>query len=171
MGSGEWYRIRPVFEVCLRRQTNQRNLLRRITIFSTYTKALVLSLALVGCSASTKQTQLTAADAISQGINTTVPTIVEQYRVDLRTCRTEAAGDPAVYIMCAGQVEERWSHFKDVWRRFRRMQDAYASALETKEPNLAVYAQWLQTAFCELKSAAPESLKIPSVPGVVCKDD
>jgi hypothetical protein len=127
-------------------------------------------LLLSGCVGSAKQTQIQVADAVSAGVNASVLTIKEEYTLQIRTCRVTALSQPD-YAMCASQVDERWSHFRDVWRRTRRMQDEYAKALETKDPSLVDYVQWLQTSWCQLKTVAPEGLKLPEVPGLKCEDE
>ena len=130
----------------------------------------IIALTLTACTGSTHQTHMRVADTISRAVNETVPAIKTQYAVDLRTCRTTALTLPD-YHLCASQVDERWSHFRDVWFHMRNVQADYAKALETKEPSLPDYAEWVEMAYCQLKSVAPESLKLPAVPGLRCKDE
>ena len=131
-------------------------------------KYLLPLLLLTGCVGSAKQTNIQVADAVSQGINAVAPTLLEEYTVQLRTCKVEAASMPD-YQLCASKVDERWSHFRDVWRSTRELQDRYARALEHKDPGLVDYVGWLQESWCQLKTVAP--MKLPAVPGLVCKDE
>jgi hypothetical protein len=116
----------------------------------------------LSCTGSARQTHVNVADAVSQGINTVVPTIVEEYKVQLRECRVNGE----VYALCASKVDERWSHFRDLFRQTRRLQDEYATAIETHSPNALNYIQFLNTAWCQLVTVAP--FKMPEVPGVSC---
>lgn len=131
-------------------------------------KYLILPLLLVGCSASAHQTHLQVADAISQGINATTPSVVEEYRTQLRTCRVEAAGNILQYRLCAGEVDERWSHFRELYHNIRNLQDTYAKALEAKDPGIVDYVKWMNDAWCQLSAAAP--FKMPEVPVVKCNE-
>lgn len=118
---------------------------------------------LPACVGEARQTHLQIADAISVSINTVAPTIVEEYKMQLRECRNKEE----LYEVCASRVDERWSHFRDLWRQTRRLQDQYAHAIETKEPNALNYLQFLNTAWCQLVTVAP--FKMPEVPGVHCE--
>lgn len=129
----------------------------------------ILALALAGCTAGQQQTQLQIADRISKGINEVAPTIVDQYKVDLRACRSSAQS-LLEYKVCASEVDSKWEHFRTVWARARSMQADYAKALENREPSLSDFAEWVQMSYCQLKAVAPSSLKLPEVPGLVCKD-
>ncbi len=129
----------------------------------------IIALTLTACTAGQQQTQLQIADKISQGVNAVAPAIVEQYTVDLRMCRSSATS-LLEYKVCAAQVDSNWEHFRTVWSRARSMQADYAKALENKEPSLPDYAEWLQMTYCQLKAVSPASLKLPAVPGLVCKD-
>jgi len=131
-------------------------------------KYLLIPFLFLGCTGTAHNTHLQVADAVSVGINTAVPTIVDEYKVQLRTCRVEAASLPD-YQLCASKVDEKWSHFRDLWRNIRQLQDRYATALEHKDPGLTDYVQWLQESWCQLKTVAP--FKLPEVPGLVCKDE
>jgi hypothetical protein len=104
---------------------------------------------------------------VSASVNTVAPAVVEEYKIQLRTCRGEP--DFPSYQLCASKVDEKWSHFRDLYSNIRRMQDDYAKALETKDPGVVEYVQWLQTAWCHLKTVAP--FKMPEVPGVKCSDE
>ena len=129
----------------------------------------ILALSLLGCTATQRSTQIQVADAISTGMNTLVPTIVEQYKIDLRMCRVEDPENTHAYLVCASEVEQRWGAFKSLWRQARHYQDEYATAIETHNPSLPDYAGWLQTAYCEMKAASPAGLQLPDVPGLVCE--
>jgi hypothetical protein len=131
-------------------------------------KYLLPILLLTGCAGTARQTHIQVADAVSAGVNASVLTIKEEYTLQLRECRTSSKTllDRDV---CVSKVDERWEHFRDTWRNVRRLQDAYAKALETKDPGLADYVQWLQTSWCQLKTVAPAGLKLPEVPGLKCE--
>lgn len=132
-------------------------------------KYLLPCIFLIGCTPTSHQTHMNVADAISESVNTVAPMLVEQYRTDLRECRIKHTGDLPSYRICAGEVDEQWAGVRRVWGHMRNAQEDYAKALETKEPKLSDYAEWLQMAFCQLKSVAPKTVKLPEVPGLVCK--
>lgn len=123
--------------------------------------------ALLALSCGSRQAHLKVADAIANGVNSAAPAIVEQYKVELRTCRVEAQ-DLHGYTVCAAKVEERWGPLKDAWRRSRRMHDAYATMIEKGEPVLEDYVATMRKAWCELADAAKGVVKMPDVPGLRC---
>lgn len=129
---------------------------------------LPVFLFLSGCVGSARQTHLQVADAISQSINTVAPRVVDEYKLQLRACRVEFPGDLPKYRSCADGVNERWSHFRSLYRNVRNLQDTYARALEANDPNIVDYVKWMNDAWCQLGKAAP--FKMPEVPGVTCHE-
>lgn len=127
------------------------------------------TLLLTSCAGQAKQTHLAVADAVSVSVNTIAPRIVDEYRLQLRTCRVEAAGDLFKYRLCAVKVDQNWEHFRSLYRNIRDLQDTYAKSLEAKDPNIVDYVSWLTTSWCQLTLAAP--FKMPEVPGVKCSDE
>ncbi len=107
------------------------------------------------CSAPAKNAQMVIADVVVQAANDTAPALADLYKGDLQACLGDA-GTKADYKACTLQVDLQWAKTRDAWDRLAHLQAAYANALEKHDASVSDYVQWIQIAFCEVRSVAPD---------------